>query len=203
MQVLKDEVKERINNAALELFAEKGYQNITMVEIAVKAGISVGNIYLYYKKKEILFREVIPDDFLLKFKSYLEKKILAAPGTPLKGLENNPLHLLAKEEMIDFYCANRLKLIAVFDKGEGTVYANAKKELLDYIEGLFYNYIKSLPETTEKILAEYKSMVQLIYVNLFNCIVEIVKRFTTKDELREALAQILTYHLYGLNGLIS
>lgn len=204
MQVLKDEIKERINEAALKLFAEKGYQNTTMAEIAAKAGISVGNIYLYYKKKENLFQSVIPADFLLKFKSYLQKKILAAPGTALTGLKNNPIHILAEEEMLDFYCDNRLKLIAVFDKGEGSIYADAKDVLLKYTVDLFYNYVESLPDQIGKEkLDAIRPLIQLIYMNLFNCIFEVFKRFTTKDELRKAFTQILTYHLYGLNGLFS
>jgi AcrR family transcriptional regulator len=204
MQVLKDEVKERIDRAALELFAEKGYGNTTMAEIAGRAGISVGNIYLYYKKKESLFKAVIPEDFLLKFKSYLGKKILAAPGEAINGLENNPLHLLAKEEMLDFCCENRLKLIAVFDKGEGTIYANAKKDFLEYTVGLFYKYLESLPDQPAKEkFKEIRPLAQLIYINLFNCIFEIFKHFITKEELRQAIAQILTYHLYGLNGLMT
>ncbi len=203
MQVLKDEIKDRILEAALVLFAGKGYQNTTMAEIAAKAGISVGNIYLYFKKKEVLFQTVIPEDFLLKFKAYLQNKILAAPGTSLTGLENNPLYILAKDEMLDFYSDNRLKLIAVFDKGEGTIYANAKNELLNYTIDLFINYVKALPEPIGKEKLEaIKPLIQLIYANLFNCIFEIFKRFSTKEELRQAFSQILNYHLYGLKGLI-
>ncbi len=42
-------------DAALEVFAEKGLKNATMDDVAEKAELSKGTIYLYFKSKEHLF----------------------------------------------------------------------------------------------------------------------------------------------------
>lgn len=42
-------------DAALEVFAEKGLKNATMDDVAEKAEVSKGTIYLYFKSKEHLF----------------------------------------------------------------------------------------------------------------------------------------------------
>ena len=42
-------------DAALEVFAEKGLRNATMDDVAEKAELSKGTIYLYFKSKEHLF----------------------------------------------------------------------------------------------------------------------------------------------------
>jgi AcrR family transcriptional regulator len=42
-------------DAALEIFAEKGLKNTTMDDVAEKAELSKGTIYLYFKSKEHLF----------------------------------------------------------------------------------------------------------------------------------------------------
>lgn len=47
--------------AALEVFAEKGFAAAKLDEIARRAGISKGTLYLYFKDKEELFRAVVRD----------------------------------------------------------------------------------------------------------------------------------------------
>ena len=45
--------------AALEVFAEKGFAAAKLDEIARRAGVSKGTLYLYFKDKEELFRAVV------------------------------------------------------------------------------------------------------------------------------------------------
>lgn len=45
--------------AALELFAEKGYAATRSEEVAVRAGVSKGTLYLYFPSKEELFKAVV------------------------------------------------------------------------------------------------------------------------------------------------
>ena len=47
--------------AALEVFAEKGFATAKLDEIARRAGVSKGTLYLYFKDKEQLFRAVVRD----------------------------------------------------------------------------------------------------------------------------------------------
>ena len=50
-----------ICSAALEVFAEKGFAAARLEEIARRAGVSKGTLYLYFKDKEDLFRAVVRD----------------------------------------------------------------------------------------------------------------------------------------------
>ena len=45
--------------AALEVFAEKGFAAAKLDEIARRAGVSKGTLYLYFKDKQELFRAVV------------------------------------------------------------------------------------------------------------------------------------------------
>jgi AcrR family transcriptional regulator len=47
--------------AALEVFAEKGFAAAKLDEIARRAGVSKGTLYLYFEDKEQLFRAVVRD----------------------------------------------------------------------------------------------------------------------------------------------
>ncbi|MBZ5215570.1 MULTISPECIES: TetR/AcrR family transcriptional regulator [Bacillus] len=55
MRQSKENRKEQILEAGLEVFAEKGYYNTTTALIAEKAGISQPYIFRFYKTKEELF----------------------------------------------------------------------------------------------------------------------------------------------------
>lgn len=58
--------KKKIYKAGLELFREKGYQNVNVEQITKKAGVGVGTFYHYYASKMELLMETYlkPEDFL-------------------------------------------------------------------------------------------------------------------------------------------
>jgi AcrR family transcriptional regulator len=60
---LRESSKERIENAALELFAKKGYGSTSISQIAKAAGISKGLMYNYYKSKEALLEAIVQKSF--------------------------------------------------------------------------------------------------------------------------------------------
>ena len=47
--------------AALELFSEKGYHNVSMHEIAEKAEFAVGTLYKFFRNKEDLYKSLIAE----------------------------------------------------------------------------------------------------------------------------------------------
>ena len=56
---LPEERPQQILDAALSVFAEHGIDAAKLEEIAARAGVSKGTIYLYFSSKEELFREVV------------------------------------------------------------------------------------------------------------------------------------------------
>ncbi|WP_129792646.1 TetR/AcrR family transcriptional regulator [Sphingosinicella sp. CPCC 101087] len=50
-----------ITAAALQVFAEKGFATARMEEIARRAGVSKGTLYLYFETKEDVFRAVVQE----------------------------------------------------------------------------------------------------------------------------------------------
>ncbi len=55
----KEDRPQEITEAAFTAFAEKGYAGTRIEEVARRAGISKGLMYLYFKTKEELFKAVI------------------------------------------------------------------------------------------------------------------------------------------------
>jgi AcrR family transcriptional regulator len=55
----KEDRPQEITEAALDAFAENGYAATRVEEVARRAGVSKGLLYLYFKTKEELFKAVI------------------------------------------------------------------------------------------------------------------------------------------------
>jgi AcrR family transcriptional regulator len=50
--------------AALDLFVEKGYAATRLEDVAARAGVSKGTLYLYFDSKEALFKAVVREGLL-------------------------------------------------------------------------------------------------------------------------------------------
>lgn len=99
-----EQTRERILDAALELFRERGFEETTMRAIAEAAGVAVGNAYYYFRAKEHLVqafyertheehleasREVLDGerDFAARLLGVMRKKIdTAMPYHRLSGV---------------------------------------------------------------------------------------------------------------------
>src|SRR2546430_5624426 len=55
----KDARPEEIIRAALEVFADRGFAATKLEEVARRAGVTKGTIYLYFANKESLFKAII------------------------------------------------------------------------------------------------------------------------------------------------
>ncbi len=59
----KEKAKDRIGEAALEVFSKKGYHDATMDDIAERVGVSKAALYQYFKSKEELHRAILAARF--------------------------------------------------------------------------------------------------------------------------------------------
>ncbi|MGD9566752.1 MAG: TetR/AcrR family transcriptional regulator [Sedimentibacter sp.] len=72
--VQAQKTKEKIYSTSIKLFRSKGFDNVTIQDIAKAANVSVGSFYNYYKSKnDILNQQFILADII--FKDFVENKI--------------------------------------------------------------------------------------------------------------------------------
>jgi len=72
--------------AALDLFSEKGYHNVSMHEIAEKSEFAIGTLYKFFNNKEDLYKALILEQFY-KFHEALTKAI-EEPDDEIQKLRN-------------------------------------------------------------------------------------------------------------------
>ena len=75
----KTQTRDRILNSARRLFADKGYQKTTVVDISKQAGLSEAALYEYFQGKEDLLH-MIPDLWLSELLRDLEDQLFGIQG---------------------------------------------------------------------------------------------------------------------------
>ena len=63
----KDARPSELIAAALDLFVEKGFAATRLDDVAARAGVSKGTLYLYFESKEALFKAVVEDGIVPLF----------------------------------------------------------------------------------------------------------------------------------------
>jgi len=121
----KDDRPAEIAEAALTTFAEKGYAATRVDDVAKRAGVSKGLLYLYFKTKEELFKAVIRDFVAPKvteLSNVVDKSELSAEEfirgpflTMLKSLPDSPVRVVVRlmyaeghkhPDLVAFYWGN-------------------------------------------------------------------------------------------------
>jgi AcrR family transcriptional regulator len=76
----------QIIEAALEVFGKKGLAKTRLEDIAARAGVSKGTIYLYFENKEALFKEMVRETAIAAIARGEERPDSGSPSDQLRML---------------------------------------------------------------------------------------------------------------------
>jgi len=95
--------REQIIEAAMRVFAQKGFVRATNKDIAREAGITPGLIYHYFESKEALLEAIIEARSPLPLLRSLSSSMLEQPPAPfLRFLAQQILSIVEKEAFVQF-----------------------------------------------------------------------------------------------------
>jgi len=121
--------------AALDLFSEKGYHNVSMHEIAQKAEFAIGTLYKFFENKESLYKSLVLEQ-VEKFHNALTQAI-EGPGDEIEKLRN---YVKAKSEV---FTANVKMIRFYFSETRGASF-NIKAGLDSEIREQYVNFLSML-----------------------------------------------------------
>lgn len=136
------EKRDRILNVAIKEFADNGFENTSIQQIAKKAGISVGSIYKYFENKETMFSMVVHEGMssleeLLMSLADSSEDILIKAETIIRALlkysRKNP-------ELIKLYCQ-----LTTSDKSE---FLNGISQRIEAVSASIYTVTISKAQET-------------------------------------------------------
>lgn len=143
MQYLKEDVRDAILGAAMKEFREKSFLEASMRSIAKTSGVTVGNIYRYFKNKDDLFNYIMDPvwnevtnliyiDFNSNNADFQIPEIVSA--------------------ITDIYRKYAVELYILLNNSRGSKYENVKQGLVDLI------YKRSCSELLPAINSENKEL---------------------------------------------
>jgi len=125
---MADKTEQKILDAALKLFSEKGYKGATTRVIAQKSGFSELTLFRKFKTKENLFNTA-----LLQNSEKIKKDFgLAFGDTKFKNSEDFLKNLIKNIARIQW---DNFDLIHLLDNEQCRKFNSLKEELVDYLEG--------------------------------------------------------------------
>lgn len=200
VQILKNNIRQSIVDAALKAFADRGYSNTSMAEIAKRSGVSTGNVYRYFENKEKLFNEVIPESFVETFLEKLRKRIDAYPigMHPLAIPEDSSYHVFSKD-LLDFVISNRMQILILLEGSEGTKHDLFFKKLAIELANKLMNVLQ-LNATDNVVIIQM--LIEKLYENYLQAVGTALRQFSQSAEITSSIRYLSAYHLGGLANLI-
>lgn len=126
--------------AALDLFSEKGYHNVSMHEIAEKAEFAIGTLYKFFQNKEDLYKALV-----LEQCDRFENVIFQAMEEPENEVEKLRGYIRAKGDQF----RENLPFVRLFLAERRGASFNIQAGLDDEIRKRYYNFLKGLASIIE------------------------------------------------------
>lgn len=189
-QVLKPDVRDRIETAALRCFAERGFPACSMATIAAGAGTAVANTYRYVASKQALFDTVVPPDLLTRHDALLDRRIAAlADGSSASSAAAN--------ELLEFWLDHRLQVVVLLDRADGTPYADYPAR---FVDRLVEHAARALPEPPTP---DQRALLEVVFDGTRRAIARLLLAARDAEHARASIAGFWGYQLPGLDGLLS
>ncbi len=199
-QVLKQEVRDRILAAALEVFAVRGYAGATIAMIADQAGLGAASLYRYYRGKAELFAAVVPPELAARFEVLLESRVrglarLADPSATPTAVGGGA----GAQELLDFWVEHRLAVVILLDRAAGTDYAHYGERFVELLtSGMIAQLRAAHPGV--RVTAPARFVLERIFEGTRRTLASILAAHDNERQLREAIEAFWSYQLPGLNG---
>lgn len=199
VQVLKEEVRQRIRNAALAEFAASGVARTTIGSIAQRAEIGAATLYGYYASKDALLVDVIPPALAEEFERTLERRVRALAFIPTATEGDFAPASASADEILEFWLRHRLEVVVLLDRAEGTVYAEFGPRFVQRLTELSLALIRA-KNPKAKVSPEERLVLSLIFENTRRTLATLLERGRSERAIRRAFAAFWAYQLPGLRG---
>lgn len=188
----QNDARERLINAAIDLFYKKGYPTTTIRDIGKKANISTSVIYHYFNDKEEMLYEII--DLAGNDLFDLLEDIIEKVDDPVECLKK-----MIKAHMVD-WCLKRKKESKIIVMDDAWLTDKRKKENIEAQRKLYFLYKEKLTELREKGLIIDTDLTVLCF-SIFGIIAQTIRWFSEKGPLsKEEVADNIINILF--NGIL-
>ena len=203
MEEKSSDTLEKIQQAALEEFSEKGFLGASLRQIVKNAGVTTGAFYGYFSSKEALFASLVEPHAAALMGRFME----AQTGFAELPEQEQPAHMGEASSdyvdwMVDYICAHREPVKLLLCCAEGTSYEHFVHNMVEAEVEYTQRYMEVLRRLGRDIPVLDKSLCHIIASGMFNGIFEIVVHDMPRDQAMRDVDQLRAFYTAGWSKLM-
>lgn len=192
------DTRNKIQQIAMEEFAEKGFLGASLRQIVKKAGVTTGAFYGYFSSKEALFNAIVEPHAAALMGRYMEAQTTFAELPE----EEQPSHMgLESSEyihwMVDYICRHREPVKLLLCRSEGTGYEHFVHNMVEVEVEYTIRYMEVLRHLGQNIPKLDEQMCHIIASGMFNGLFEIVIHDMPRDRALHYVDQLRDFYTAG------
>ena len=193
----------KIQQAAIDDFLEKGFRGASLRQIVKHAGVTTGAFYGYFSSKEALFASIVEPHAQAIMANFMEAQLRFA------DLPKNeqPSHMGIESSscidwMVNYICEHRDPIKLLLSKAEGTSYENFVHNIVEVEVEYTLKYMDVLRELGYTVPRLDKTLCHIIASGMFGGIFEVVIHDIPKKQAMRDVGQLRAFYTAGWLALI-
>ena len=194
---------EKIQQAALAEFLDKGFLGASLRQIVKNAGVTTGAFYGYFSSKEALFNAIVEPHAAALMGRFMEAQTTFAELPEKEQPEHMGLESgRCVDWMVDYICAHREPVKLLLCRAEGTPYEHFVHNMVEVEVEYTQRYMEVLRRLGRDIPVLDKSLCHIIASGMFNGIFEIVVHDMPRDQAMRDVDQLRAFYTAGWSKLM-
>ena len=194
---------EKIQQAALAEFLDKGFLGASLRQIVKNAGVTTGAFYGYFSSKEALFTAIVEPHAT----ALMGKFMWAQTSFAELPEEEQPQHMGVESRdyvawMVDYICRHREPVKLLLCCAEGTSYENFIHNMVEVEVESTLRYMGVLRRMGRDIPQMSRSLCHIIASGMFNAIFEVVIHDMPYEQALRDVEQLQTFYTAGWSKLM-
>ena len=194
---------EKIQQAALTEFLDKGFLSASLRQIVKNAGVTTGAFYGYFSCKEALFASIVEPHAAALMGRFMEAQTSFA-GRPEA---EQPEHMGEDSEscldwMVDYICQNREPVKLLLCRAEGTGYESFVHNMVEVEVEYTLRYMEVLRRLGRRVPTLSRSLCHIIASGMFNGLFEVVIHDIPYEQALRDVKQLRAFYTAGWLELV-
>lgn len=189
---------EKIQQAALYEFSERGFRGASLRQIVKQAGVTTGAFYGYFSSKEALFASIVEPHAAALMGKFMEAQLSFAE-LPEK---EQPDHMGVESGsyvhwMVDYICQHREPVKLLLCRAEGTSYEHFVHNMVEVEVEYTLKYMEVLRRLGNRVPELNHSLCHIIASGMFNGIFEVVIHDIPRDQALRDVERLRAFYTAG------
>ena len=189
---------EKIQEAAMSEFLDKGFQGASLRQIVKNAGVTTGAFYGYFSSKEALFNALVEPRAAALMGKFMEAQTSFAELPE----EQQPDHMGEESSscvrwMVDYICRHREPVKLLLTRAEGTGYEQFIHNMVEVEVESTLRYMEVLRHLGRDVPELSRSLCHIIASGMFSGLFEIVVHDMPREQAQRDVEQFRQFYTGG------